>query len=246
MATLPIAVPGSLSGKSEAPPPNVPIGLDAERATARTLWGIVFIGLGLGVTATWMVVALAFASAPYSASGASWVAIGLPLLTLFGGVVGRLHGLRVQIAMTLAVIAVILGVVSLLLGPSASDANVSASSLRLQLLCATLSVLLGSIVVYLVIDRLTTPRMRLVAMGALVAALVVQVAVYIVVSGAIAANLPLGLIGQDTPPLHAVQNTWGSWVDLNAIPFVLFLAAYESAYWRLRRELLPSLPRTAA
>ncbi len=241
MATLPIAVPGSLRGKSEAPPPNVPLGLNVQQIAARTLWGITFIGFGMGLTAVSMLLALVFVAVFSQSSGAFLAALGFPLLTLYPGIFGRPHVVRVRIAMTLAVIAVIVGVVFSFLGPSSSEANVSALSLRLQLLGAILFVLLGSVAIYLVIDRLATLRMRLVAAGALAATFVVQVVAYVVVNGAIDANLPLGLIGQDTPPLYAVQRTWAWWGALNAIPLLLFLAAYEVTYWRLRRRYIPSL-----
>ncbi len=246
MATLPIAVPGSLPSKSEATPPNVPLGVNVQQEAARTLWGITFIGLGLGLTAASMLFALAFVAVFSQASGAFFAALGFPLLTLYPGIFGRLHVWRVRVAFAVAVAAVVVGASLWLLGPSSTDMNVSASSLRLQLLGAILFVLLASVAVYLVIDRLAAPRMRLVALGALAATCVLQAVAYVVVSGAIDANLPLGLVGQDTPPLYAVQRTWAWWGALNAIPLLLFLAAYESTYWRLRKEFIPSLPLTAA
>ncbi len=250
MATLPIAVPGSLHDRSKATLPKLPPGVDVQQEATRTIWGIWLIGFGLGLSAVSMLFALAFgwpsALPLYPTGGASCAAIGFPLLMVYPGTFGRPHVWRVRVALALAVIAVVVGVSLWLLGPSRSDMNVTASSLRIQLLGGTLFVVLASIAVYLAIDRLSTPSMRRVAIGALAAAFVIQVVVYIVVNRAIAADLPLGLVGWDTLPLTDVQKTWSWWGGLNAIPLVLFLATYESAYRRLRRQYTPPFAATAA
>lgn len=246
MATLPIGVPGSLQPQSRAPPLNEPVHLDVQHVAARTLWGITFIGLGLGVTAAAMVLALSFLPLLQQSGGTFFAALGFPLLTLYPGIFGRPHVQRVRVAFAFAVTAVVVGGGLWLLGPSRSDMNVSASSLRLQLLGGTLFVLLASVAVYLAIDQLATRSVRRVAVAALAAAFVVQVVAYIVVNDAIDANLPLGFVGWDTPPLSDVQKTWAWWGALNAIPLLLFLVAYEFTYWHLRRELIGSLPITQA
>lgn len=202
---------------------SLPLTEDDRRRVRRSLWGITFVGLGLGLS----VVGLLLGSGGSLASGGPfWCVFGFAFLVASPEFFGKRHRLSVLLAVGVGMAALVAYSLMAFPGSSLGPADL----LRAQLGASTLFVVLGCLATYLALYGMLDRREGWIATVGLLSAIVVQVYILYLVTIA---------IGGATGSTDTARGLWMQLGRLNAVPLGLLLAACEVAYWRLRRRYLP-------
>lgn len=213
------------------------LSIGTKKAVEWTLWGITFVGLGLGLNAVFLNWTGFLPGTALVPGSPAFVIIGMGFLVVYPDVFGAPHTRSLLLAVGLGV-AAIAQFIALTVLPVPTGPAGAATGFLLQLTASTVFVVLGSLVLYLALRRPMGPQARRLALAAVASAAVVQAFVVLLVTPAVNRAVTAA---NPSAALDGARSLWGRAGALNAIPLLLFLASYELTYWRIRQRFVPGL-----
>lgn len=217
--------------------PAIPSYIAYDRAFTHTIWGVIFVGIELGLAT--IAFAVGFFDRWSWGPPGLWAAMGFAFLLTSAWSMGTSHRRLVWTAFALALSALVLFfVLPIALGiPFWSAAAPVAAAYRAYITTDTIVIPLGLAALALASFGLQDRIGRALLVAGVLAAVAVQVPLWFWLNQALDAAIAAGVApGNPSPLLSTFPWTWAHLASVNVIPAALLLTAYERLYWQLHRR----------